>query len=65
MPDDKTYYIDANGGVHTTAQDCVDANLAIESVNGQYVTGGNCGQDSSNIQNNNNSTSSSTTKDGK
>lgn len=56
MPDD-TYYIDANGGIHKTAQDAVDANLQIESVNGQYVTGGNCGQSSDNIKNDNTSSS--------
>ncbi len=49
MADDKIIYVDMNGGAHTTAKECVDANLGIESTNGQYVTGGNCGQDSSNV----------------
>ena len=52
MADDRTYYIDANGGAHSTPQEAVDANLGIESTNGQYVTGGNCGQSSDNVQSN-------------
>lgn len=53
-----TYYQDANGYLHSTPQEAVDANLSIESVNGQYVTGGNCGQSSDNIKNDNISSSS-------
>lgn len=48
--DDQTYYIDSNGGAHFTPQEAVDANLQIESSNGQYVTGGNCGQSADNIR---------------
>ncbi len=59
MADDKIIYIDANGLAHSTAQECVDANLGIESANGQYVTGGNCGQDSANIPTNNSSSNNS------
>lgn len=44
-----TYYIDSEGFLHSTPQEAVEANLQIESVQGQYVTGGNCGQDPSNI----------------
>lgn len=51
MADDKDpdVYIDAEGWAHSSAQECVDANLQIESSQGQYVTGGNCGQDSDNV----------------
>jgi len=59
MADDKIYYVDANGGAHNTAQEAVDANLGIESSNGQYITGGNCGQSSDNIQSDSNSSSNS------
>lgn len=52
-PPNETIYIDINGGVHSTAAECIDANVAIESANsGRYAAGGNCGQDSSNIPDN-------------
>jgi hypothetical protein len=47
-PDDK-YYYDSTCGVHTTPQEAVEACLQNEAISGQYVTGGNCGQDPSNI----------------
>lgn len=56
---DKEIHLDANGWAHSTAQQAVDANLQIESVNGQYVTGGNCGQSSDNIQTNDSNNASS------
>lgn len=47
-PDD--IYIDMNGGVHDTARECVESNLAIEGANsGGYAAGGNCGQESDNV----------------
>lgn len=47
---DPPVYIDINGGVHDTARECVEANLAIESANsGGYPAGGNCGQESENV----------------
>lgn len=45
-------YTDSEGWAHSSAKECVEANLQIESVNAQYVTGGNCGQDADNVPDN-------------
>lgn len=63
MADDKIYYIDANNVAHSTPGECIDANLQIESVNGQFNTGGNCGQSSDNIQSSDSNTSSNSNSD--
>lgn len=49
-PPGDNVYIDMNGGVHDTARECVESNLAIESANsGGYATGGNCDQKSEDV----------------
>ena len=47
---DEKIYISSDGRVHSTAAAAIEASQTAEQTSGQYVTGGNCGQDASNVQ---------------
>lgn len=66
MPDNKNsgnsdtvHYIDSQGWVHSTPQAAIESSQQFESTSGQYVTGGNCPQDSSYVSNSSDTNSDS------